>query len=250
MKILDRLLTRYIFSLAVFACIAACAAHPFINISAPITESGVVVIALGTAIESQATDSHLSIRDVNRNLIQSFRYLRGQFLQASTQDFAYAQVDGTVIAYRLLPGEYEITNFNITHLNHYHRARRDFSLRFVVEKGKTTYLGEYVSHAKQTRGTNGFSPIQYVHMVVQDQQERDIRIAGKRIPEAATYPVIRSVMDRDSALYPLIRTKPLRWSNSADESALKEWILPDVSKKHQSVRVSTFASRSTLFPLL
>jgi hypothetical protein len=231
MNILDRWLVRHICNLVLVACLAACATPPFINIKAPTNESGVVVIAVGTAIESQALDLHLSIRDVNRKLTQSFRYLRGTFLQASTEDFAYSQAYGTVIAYRLLPGEYEIFNFNLTHLRHYHRARRDFSLRFVVEKGKTTYLGEYISHAKQIRGTNGLSPIQYVHIVVQDQQERDLRIVGKRIPEAATNPVIRSVMDRDSVLYPLIRTKPIQWSNPTDESKLREWTLPGVNKE-------------------
>lgn len=106
-------------------------------------------------------------------------------------DFVEQNEAGIVFAYRLPPGEYELYDV------HFHRnggqiqtsysARMPFAIRFRVEQGAATYLGEF--QARSGHGTNivGMPVVAGGYFALRDRKDRDLarlQAKGTELPRA------------------------------------------------------------------
>ena len=93
------------------------------------------------------------------------------------EDFT-GRESGWVNIHHLKPGTYEIYNFQVWRGNMFVAyslsLRKDFSIPFTIEPGRTTYIGQYA--------TVGRKEAQEVHFEVMDRSTRDLEIARKAEP--------------------------------------------------------------------
>lgn len=180
-----------------------------INTKLPPNEGGVVVVSLGGAPLSDAGLVTLYVQDVSSKAQGEFRVDRdfGWPLQPTPIDFSSAHGTGYVKALRMPSGSYAITNFSAVQGNVRFSARASFSIPFTVEKGKITYLGEYLAYMDKKPIYSLSSQFFFSRMVVQDRQARDIEVMTKRMPEIAAYPVINAALKTNSPS-PTLLTKP------------------------------------------
>jgi hypothetical protein len=104
------------------------------------------------------------------------------------RDYDDAQESGVVITADLPPGRYELYDFNaFDHggRNTYYRSPWPFSIPFVIEPGKTVYLGNYQANGPQAKNVQGLSLHAALAFVVEDRQARDVAIARTH-PEASS----------------------------------------------------------------
>jgi hypothetical protein len=196
-------------AILVLHTIAGCASVNGIDTKPPLNESGVAVVSLGSAPLSGFGPMSLYIRDINTKAFGEFRvaYDAGWPTPRTPIDFASVDGNGYVTALRMPPGNYEITNFAKMEANTRISAKITFSIPFNIEKGKTTYLGEYLAYMNRKPTYSLSSRFFFSRMVVQDRQTRDIDVMTKRMPEIATYPVINAILKANSPS-PLVLTKP------------------------------------------
>jgi hypothetical protein len=175
-----------------------------INTKLPPNEGGVVVVSLGGAPLSDAGLVTLYVQDVSSKATGEFRDVGWS---APPVDFSSTDGNGYVKALRMPSGSYAITNFSVVQGNVRFSARASFSIPFTVEKGKITYLGEYLAYMDKKPIHSLSSRFFFSRMVVQDRQARDIEVMTKRMPEIAAYPVINAVLKTNSPS-PTLLTKP------------------------------------------
>ncbi len=192
----------------VLTTLAGCANFG-INTKLPPSEGGVVVVSLGSAPLSDTGLVTLYIQEVSSKARGEFRVDRdiGWPAPSTLVDFSSVDGNGYVKALRMPSGNYEITNFAAVQGNVRFSARASFSIPFTVEKGKITYLGEYLTYMDKKPIYSLSSRFFFSRMVVQDRQVRDIEVITKRMPEITAYSVINATL-RSNSPSPIVLTKP------------------------------------------
>lgn len=110
------------------------------------------------------------------------------------------------------PGRYEFFSYSATRnmgqfgSTQYH-AKQDFSVPFVVEAGKTHYLGEYRAFALMGRNVFGMKLAEGGYFVLVDNQERDTALLAKKRNGSIEGPIINIVPKPDPS-NPFVRLAP------------------------------------------
>lgn len=106
-------------------------------------------------------------------------------------DFVERNESGSVFAYRLPPGEYELYDVYF-HLNGgqvqtSYTARMPFAIRFRVEQGAATYLGEFQARSGHGRNIVGLPMVAGGYFALRDRNARDVAVLqakGSELPRA------------------------------------------------------------------
>lgn len=109
------------------------------------------------------------------------------FGATTTPDFDTPDAAGMVLVKQIEPGEYELFNFSLFE-NGYpaqitFSAKNDFSVKFTVEPGKTTYLGRYVLHPTTGKSLIGLTVPAGGVFEIFDETENDLAIARTKNPD-------------------------------------------------------------------
>lgn len=95
-------------------------------------------------------------------------------------DYDDAAESGVVVTADLPPGRYEVFNFDVYNkggVTVTYSAGRPFSIPFVIEPGKTVYLGNYQANAPRPDSRSGLQLRAPVTFVVENRQDRDMALA-------------------------------------------------------------------------
>jgi hypothetical protein len=88
---------------------------------------------------------------------------------------------GGTINIELPAGEYRIVGWEVRRAQTTYRSTRPYEIPFVVDPGKTTYIGNL--HFSQ----------HWDNVALRDRSSRDLPIIAKRVPQLATMPVSYSI---------------------------------------------------------
>jgi hypothetical protein len=205
--------TRARYGLLITVTLCACASPPRTNTSPPVSESGIAFVSLGAAPLFSTVPASLQIRDVASNATASFDLeIRQRPFTPWVDDFSSHEGAGSVVALRLPAARYAIENF--THAIQQYRtvtytsSKIPLAIEFDVEKGRATYLGEYLSYpaAKPTVLAAMQRPVSFAYLVVQDRLVRDAPLLAKLMPEAGSYTIANAVPKKSPS--PLLRMTP------------------------------------------
>ena len=142
------------------------------------SDFGRVVIGMGEKDRGSLTDFRLRFRKIEDS--RKEKSAHGTFLFDHNNTWSSQKLDhdsegdhGVVVAATLVPGEYEIFNYDIF-INNYPsmswvNSKRPFSFVFIVRPGEITYLGTYQYDAKST-------PI----IKVYNRSTEDLQVAGQK----------------------------------------------------------------------
>ena len=174
-------------------------------------DGGVLVAGLGAARGTSYSSYTMKYRTTNGAGEGSFRYLQENIFAATPRDFDDQAGNGFVAVQRLPPGDYEIYNFSIFHngemFQNYYSSRKDFSIKFKIVPGKTTYLGDFTAVRIQGRNFFGMPVPGGAYFVVSNKEERDIAIARRKLPSIGQ--VEAAIPDALAVDNPFIQAKPL-----------------------------------------
>ena len=123
--------------------------------------------------------------------------------------FARRQSTGGVATLRLRPGTYEFYRFAVSAPDMGYTPRLAFSIPIIIELGKVTYLGQYLTLGLPKEGLFGGEVLGTPYFVISNQQARDIALAAKQTPAIGTLPVISGAPDTAKLGVPYFRTAPL-----------------------------------------
>ena len=106
----------------------------------------------------------------------------------SKMDFDEKRLKGTVFAVKLPPGEYEIDRWSVSGGASNVESTVPFSIRFVVEKGKVVYIGNFhfIQVARLGPMVTG-ATLTYRH-----EAERDTSMLKAKFPNLAAHPITYS----------------------------------------------------------
>ena len=148
--------------------------------SAPNT--GVVVLSTGAPQLCMSTATMLSVRDLStRKAVESVPAIPVD-VYVHKSDFAGHH--GSVNALQLAPGTYYLTP---SVLNPYVRTVTAPTFQFEVRAGETTYVGELFMTQACALNTS---------FVINDQYERDMRIASQKNPAVSKRTPVKRLMKR------------------------------------------------------
>lgn len=168
--------------------LSACVSMPgHINTNYAGSDKGTVLIGMGAAPgEMYRSYTFIFIKTLtaseNENDTGNFTYIpNGPFGQKP--DYVQGDEPGVVLVSTLPPGQYEIVNFSVHSsagiYQVYDYSKKPFSIKFIVEPGKTTYLGNY--QAVAIYGQNNFdSQSGGVIFNVQNRADKDFSLAQKK----------------------------------------------------------------------
>jgi len=158
-------------------------------------DAGFLVASIGAQPEVNFPNFRFRFRSRDHKYEGSIR-LPGKFESIVTSgDFEAPTKWGAVTVARLAPGDYEIFNYEIGMNGAGYFAGKDFSIPFVIKAGEATYVGEYVAFTGVERTLGAVQPIPPFSFLLSDEQERDLRIAGARVPEITKARVTKAVPD-------------------------------------------------------
>lgn len=193
-----------------------CAVAPKLRTDVPADEAGYVVFSIGADEQSSASYYKLNFRDPASRDSTDVTFFPSTSPDADRKpDFTSAAFEGSVFALRMKPGDYEIYNFTVRQRHEsmsemLFTAARDFSIPFVVEKGKVTYLGQYRAQLLKGKSVTGKEVTAIFYYVIEDQADRDIAVArARKIIPSGLVPE-REVVVAPKVMHPFIRNE--KWT--------------------------------------
>ena len=144
--------------------------------------TGVVVLSTGAPQHCISTATMLSVRDLStRRVVES---VPGIPVDVYVHKSDFAGHHGMVNALQLVPGSYYLTP---SVLNPYVRTVTAPTFQFEVRAGETTYVGELFMTQGCALNTS---------FVVNDQYERDMRVASQKNPAVSKRTPVKRLMKR------------------------------------------------------
>jgi hypothetical protein len=184
---------------------------------------GLVVLSLGSRSLTPADRLYLQLRKIDTQKTYDILFSPRSRAENIPHDFSYKQIHASVYLLRLPAGQYEIFSFvskqqvlaspsilqrnqsGLTPSTATVRPKQDFSIPFVIEPGKATYIGQFIHSIFYRKGTNALLNSGASYFVVSNQQVRDVATAHKRGDIPAELPVISAIPDLIAINSPVIR---------------------------------------------
>lgn len=184
---------------------------------------GVVILSLGSRSLTPVDRLYLQLRNIESKKTYDILFSPRSRAENIPHDFSYKQIHASVYMLRLPAGQYEIFSFvskqqvlaspsilqrnqsGLTPSTGTVRPKQDFSIPFVIELGKVTYVGQYIHSIFYRKGTNALLNSGASYFVVSTQQARDLATAQKRGEISAELPIISAIPDLIAINNPVIR---------------------------------------------
>jgi hypothetical protein len=146
-------------------------------------DGGYLVTTLAAEKGSKWDQYSLSLRKIDRSIAGELWWGPANMLDRRQPDVDDGREIALVDVRRLPPGDYEIFNFDIDqNPGGRWQAKPDFSARFTISPGRTTYVGEFLAIRQMGKNLLGMAAPAGVHFVLSDRAERDIPIARRKDP--------------------------------------------------------------------
>ena len=212
-KIQNTLYACYIIGLSL---LTGCAVNR-VPVDLPPGEGGYLVVSLGQSGVAKNVSHHLNFRDMESKAKLSLHVV---FDPAQADDppidFEAGRDAGAVIIRRIPVGNYELFGFTRSTwtlvgsdlARSIYLPKDNFSIPFRIQKGKVTYLGQFLSNGIAQTAPNSRADRSY-YMVLTDEQKRDVAIARKKMAVPQEAEVIKQLADVKLVNHPLIRSSPL-----------------------------------------
>lgn len=180
---------KQILFLAISFLLTACITMPnHIDTNYAGSNKGTVLIGIGAAPGNTYHSYTFIFRKTltateHENDTGFFSYKPDAGLTGQKPDYVNGDEPGIVVVSTLPPGQYEIVNFSVSSGGYvvpfYNYSKTPFSIKFIVEPGKTTYLGNY--QAVAINGQNNFSSEPGgVIFNVENRADKDFSLAQKK----------------------------------------------------------------------
>ena len=142
---------------------------------------GYVVVSVGMLKSAPYTSASLGFVEIATGSPGSFPYAPKLLIGDRTpRDFDFPESEGTVLAKRLPPGNYEIRGASGLWFAGSYTVSKSLRLgqplAFTIVAGQTAYLGRYVV------GEDGNAVSGTASLAATDEQSRDLTIAKTRVP--------------------------------------------------------------------
>jgi hypothetical protein len=173
-------------------------------------KAGQVFGTLGTFPRTPFSSVTIFFRQVGSKDSGRFFFAYDSILGGPQVDVVESKARGTIFVGRLPAGNYELFQVNFF-INRGQfgtttfASRKEFSIPFKVEKGKSTYLGEFIAY--DTTGKNFFNMTIPAggYYVVTDKSQRDIAILSKKPGANPTWPILKSVVSPEAVKLPFFQ---------------------------------------------
>jgi hypothetical protein len=196
--------------------------------SAP--SDGYLIISLGSLNPGIVERLYLRLRETSSRKTHDVLFTPQSRGNDQLHDFSNGKISASVYVLRLPPGQYEFYSFasksqvlssaglgqkdsgltpSIASLG----PKQEFSVPFAIERGKATYVAQFMHNVFYARGTNPLRNPGFSYFVVSNQQGRDVDTARKRGDISRDVPVISAIPDLMAINSPAIRGAPV---NDAD----------------------------------
>ncbi len=183
---------------------------------------GFLVISLGSRNPLLTDSLYFRLREVGSRKDYNILYNGRSRSSDQPHDFVQGPINASVYVLRLPPGKYEFYSFNSKQQvlpNTSPRSRMDqmtmatatlgpkldYSVPFVIEIGKVTYVAQFMQSVFYRRGSIPTINPGFSYFVVSNQQSRDLAIAYKRGEVSSDLPVISAIPDLIAINSPVMR---------------------------------------------
>ncbi|MBU6956063.1 hypothetical protein [Hahella sp. HN01] len=200
----EKLPIKLFFILSVL-CLVGCATDPTYLNPKP-EEAGYLVGSIGKVITGEYKSPHsaveLYLRKIGTEDNVRISYFDPIFIPNSG-DINEGGNRYEIFSLSLLPGNYEIYQTRFYYYNGQvekdYYSKPDFSLPIEIEKGKMTYIGEFLAHGLWFKNIVGFKvPGAGFFEYNGDKLERDLPIINRKYPKIKTHVLKRIISDTAS----------------------------------------------------
>lgn len=152
--------------------------------NAPAADMGTVFGTIGATGYTDISNMTVRFRRLGSEDGGSFDHIRPSLFAQTARDFEDSSGYGTVFSARLPAGEYEV--FNVWFYRSTQFGTTDYSLkdpvsiRFTVQPGRATYLGEFIGHRMVGQNMFGTPVTAGAYFVVSDKLARDVELLKKK----------------------------------------------------------------------
>lgn len=137
------------------------------------------------------------VRQIGTNKLGSFWYKSSNFSQ-NKGDFSDISRTGLALAYLVPVGNFELYNYGCSSPTIYGTSTispiNDLSIRFTVEEGQATYLGEIHAKSIWRKNSKGATVIILCEAYFNDQYEDDIIILKNKYPIINTLTISKQLL--------------------------------------------------------
>jgi hypothetical protein len=180
-------------------------------------DAGYAVASIAVETRSTYMNVQLDFRSSDGKDDSYLFWVNDEAVLAPAADFRSAQEHGGVATLRLRPGRYEFYSFGVSAPGMGYQPRIAFSVPIVIEAGKVSYLGQYLTLGLPKEGLFGGEVQGAPYFVISNQQSRDIPLAAKHTPALAGLPVVTRVPNPATLGVPYFRSAPIpRHSREGD----------------------------------
>jgi hypothetical protein len=183
---------------------------------------GFLVISLGSRYPILAENLYFRLREVVSRKEYSILYNGRSRSDEQPHDFVQGSINASVYVLRLPPGKYEFYRFTLKQQTLVRTRpgsrldwqtmgtvtsgpKEEFSVPFVIEYGKVTYVAQFMQSVIYQRSAIASNSPGFSYFVVSNQQSRDLATAYKRGEVSSDLPVLSAIPDLIAINSPVLR---------------------------------------------